>query len=120
MRTGPGRQYPILWTYKRRHLPLEIIAEHGAWRKVRDHEGIEGWILVTLLYGPRTAMVRGRVRSLYNKDDMSSPVLLTADPGVIGRILECTDIWCRLKVDNTKAWIEKRHLWGVYSHERLD
>lgn len=120
MRTGPGRQYPILWTYKRRFLPLEITAEHGAWRKVKDHEGIEGWILVTLLYGPRTAMVRGRVRTLYKEDDMSSAALLTAEPGVIGRILICTDIWCRLKIDNTKAWIEKRHVWGVYSHETLD
>tara|TARA_R110002096_G_scaffold9686_2_gene38210 strand:- start:915 stop:1442 length:528 start_codon:yes stop_codon:yes gene_type:complete len=120
MRSGPGRQYPILWTYKRRLLPLEITAEHGAWRKVRDHEGVEGWILVTLLYGPRTALIRGRVRTLYRDDDMSSAALLTAEPGVIGRILTCTDIWCRLKVGDTKAWIEKRHVWGVYNNEILD
>ena len=103
-----------------RLLPLEITAEHGAWRKVRDHEGVEGWILVTLLYGPRTALIRGRVRTLCRDDDMSSAALLTAEPGVIGRILTCTDIWCRLKVGDTKAWIEKRHVWGVYNNEILD
>ncbi len=39
LRTGPGVQYPVDWVYHRRHLPLEIIAEYGTWRKVRDWQG---------------------------------------------------------------------------------
>ena len=39
LRTGPGTRYPIEWVYKRRALPVEIIAEFDNWRRVRDWEG---------------------------------------------------------------------------------
>jgi len=120
MRTGPGRQYPIKWTYTRSLLPLEVIDEHGPWRKVRDHENVEGWMHVVLLSGKRTAMIRGRVRSLYKSNDLNSPLLLTVEPGVIGQILECSPMWCRLEIESTKAWVEKRHIWGVYNYEELE
>lgn len=120
MRTGPGRQYPIKWTYQRRLLPLEVIDEHGPWRKVRDHENITGWMHVVLLSGKRTAMIRGKTRTLYRDNTTGSPVLLTAEPGVIGEVVECQAIWCQLEIDNSDAWIEKRHIWGVYSHEEID
>ncbi len=120
MRTGPGRQYPVRWVYKRRGLPLEIIDEYGAWRKVRDHEGEEGWMLVSLLYGSRSVMVRGKTRNLHAEPNLSAPVRLTADPGVIGVIERCRDRWCEVTVDGTSAWIERRHVWGVYATEELD
>jgi len=120
LRTGPGRQYPIDWVYSRPGFPLEIIDEHGPWRKVRDHEGIKGWMLVSLLFGNRTAMIMGKARQLHEEDDLSSHVTVIAEPGVIGTIIECRNLWCRLNIDGDKAWIERRHLWGVYSHEELD
>lgn len=120
MRTGPGRQYPIRWVYNRRGMPFEIIDEHGAWRKVRDHDGEEGWMLVSLLYGSRSVMVRGRTRSLHAEPDLSAPVRLTADPGVIAEIERCRGLWCEVNMDGTSAWIERRHVWGVYAHEELD
>ena len=120
MRTGPGRQYPIRWVYNKRGLPLEIIDEYGAWRKVRDHDGEEGWMLVSLLYGSRSVMVRGRTRSLHAEPDLSAPVRLTADPGVIAEIERCRGLWCEVSMDGTSAWIERRHVWGVYAHEELD
>lgn len=121
MRTGPGLQYPIEWTYTRRTLPMEIIDEHGRWRKVRDHDGTTGWMLVSLLTSSkRFAMVRGRTRQLFLDKDLSSPVLVTAEPGVIGELVQCESIWCQMRVSDRKAWIERRHLWGVYSDETID
>ena len=49
LRTGPGEQYPIEWIYVRAGLPVEIIAEFGNWRRIRDFEGIEGWVFHSLL-----------------------------------------------------------------------
>lgn len=120
LRTGPGRQYPVDWVYSRRGLPLEVIDEHGAWRKVRDHEGVTGWMLVSLLYGKRSAMVRGKTRELYEEPNLSAAVTLVAEPGVIGLIEECEGLWCELDIEGTSAWIERRHLWGVYAHEAID
>ncbi|HEC90533.1 MAG TPA: hypothetical protein ENI55_02585, partial [Alphaproteobacteria bacterium] len=39
MRAGPGVRYPVEWVYKRRYLPVQIIAEYKTWRKVRDWHG---------------------------------------------------------------------------------
>ena len=36
---------------------MEIIQEFDNWRKVRDPEGNEGWILHSLLSGERTVIV---------------------------------------------------------------
>lgn len=120
MRTGPGRQYPILWIYKRSHLPLEVVEEHKAWRKVRDHEGITGWMHVSLLSSRRTAMVIGTTRKLYHENSPASPVRLIADAGVIGEVKSCEGIWCQLEIDGTSGWIERRYLWGVYERETLE
>lgn len=120
MRTGPGRQYPIRWVYSRRGLPLEIIDEHGAWRKVRDHEGETGWMLVSLLYGSRSVMIRGKQRALYSEPSLQGDILLTAEPGVIGEIERCDGLWCEVTIDGTSAWIERRHVWGVYTTEEID
>lgn len=120
MRTGPGRQYPIRWVYNRRGLPLEIIDEHGAWRKVRDHDGEEGWMLVSLLYGSRSVMIRGKARNLHAEPDLSAAVRIIAEPGVIGEIERCEGLWCEVTIDGSSAWIERRHVWGVYANETLD
>ena len=120
LRTGPGTHYPIDWVYKRQSLPMEVIDEHGPWRKVRDHEQTEGWIHVQLLIGPRYAMIRGKTRTLFAEKDLASPSLIIAEAGVIGLLLTCEDIWCQLNIEGREAWIERRHLWGVYKNEVFD
>ena len=37
VRRGPGPDFPLLWQYQRRNLPLEIIGEYDGWRQIRDH-----------------------------------------------------------------------------------
>ena len=58
MRTGPGRNYPGIWLYKRRDLPVRVLQLYPNWRKIEDPDGEQGWMLVTLLSDRRTAIVR--------------------------------------------------------------
>ncbi|MFN7709352.1 MAG: SH3 domain-containing protein, partial [Holosporales bacterium] len=44
VRVGPGREYPVEWTYYRANLPVEIFQEYDVWRHIRDAEGTEGWV----------------------------------------------------------------------------
>lgn len=123
VRTGPGERYPISWVYKRAHLPVEITEEFDHWRKVRDIEGSEGWILKSLLSGERTALVKSKKKNtqiLRRLPEDSAPPVLRVEPLVIGQLLECNREWCRLQVDNYKGWIRKTSLWGVYAHEEFD
>jgi len=43
MRTGPGRNYPGTWLYKRRDLPIRVIQVYPNWRKIEDPDGEQGW-----------------------------------------------------------------------------
>src|SRR5918992_1106484 len=58
MRAGPGRNYPGIWLYKRRDLPVRVIKLYPNWRLIEDPDGTRGWMLVSLLSDQRTAMVK--------------------------------------------------------------
>ena len=58
MRTGPGRNYPGIWLYKRRDLPIRVVQIYPNWRKIEDPDGEQGWMLVTLLSDRRTGIVK--------------------------------------------------------------
>src|SRR6185312_6529528 len=56
-RIGPSRENEVTWVYTHAGLPVEITAEYGNWRRIRDWEGSEGWVYHSLLSGRRTALV---------------------------------------------------------------
>ena len=51
LREGPSKDHATKWVYQRAGLPVEITAEFDIWRKVRDSEGAEGWVLHSLETG---------------------------------------------------------------------
>jgi len=122
LRTGPGVQYPEEWIYQRKNLPLEIIAEHHTWRKVRDWQGTQGWMHQSLLSGQRTLIVTGTTRNLRQKPDSNSRAVARAEPGVVGRVLGCAKetVWCEVEIDGFKGWLRRIEFWGVYPEEAVD
>ena len=64
LRTGPGVQYPVDWVYKRRNMPVEVLAEFGTWRKVRDIQGTQGWVHQSLLSSNRWVTITGQARTV--------------------------------------------------------
>ena len=57
-RTGPGKNYPGVWLYQRRDLPVRVVKKYEHWRLIQDPDGAQGWMLVSLLSDRRTAIVR--------------------------------------------------------------
>lgn len=117
VRFGPGKQYPINWVFTRRGIPVEIIAEFDTWRKIRDHEGTEGWINAGLLNSLRTIMIQGTLRELKRTPEAKARVLLRAEPGVIGTLFECRDSWCRVEIEGQRGWLQRGDFWGVLPNE---
>lgn len=120
MRTGPGREYPILWEYKRRGLPLKVIAEFDTWRKVTDHEGTTGWMHVSTLSIKRIALVRDTTARIHDNPENQAQVLAVAERGVLLEIEQCQPQWCRISARNVKGWIARPSIWGVLDNEILD
>ena len=121
MRTGPGRNYPGTWLYKRRDLPIRVIKTYPNWRLIEDPDGTRGWMLVSLLSDRRTAIVRpGQPRSIHERPDPSSRVAYLAEPGVVGRIERCANDWCRIRIGAREGHIRVADVWGVGEGEVVD
>jgi SH3-like domain-containing protein len=117
VRFGPGQQYPINWVFTRPGIPLEIVAEFDNWRKIRDFEGAEGWIASRLLSGRRTIMIQGTVRDIRRRAETRARVLLRAEPGVIGDLLECQGSWCLVEIEGQRGWLQRDDFWGTLPGE---
>jgi SH3-like domain-containing protein len=118
MRTGPGRNYPANWLYQRAGLPVKVIEVYPGWRKVRDPDGAEGWMIGNLVSDQRTAMVSGAaVVELRDAPNPGARVLWRAEPGVIGRVTRCGEGWCKIDVKGRGGFVETSHLWGVDAGE---
>jgi SH3-like domain-containing protein len=120
MRAGPGRNYPGTWLYVRRDLPVRVTEVHQSWRKIEDPDGTSGWMLVNLLSDARTAIVRGEgPQPMYERPDAAAAIRFRAEPGVVGRISQCADGWCRLDVSGRGGFIRSEQIWGVEPGETV-
>jgi len=124
LREGPSKEHATKWVYERAGLPVEITAEFEIWRKVRDSEGVEGWVLHSLLSGRRTALVtpnkKGENSKLYARAAASADLAATLQSGVIVNIRNCDGAWCLVDGDGFKGYIEQVKLWGVYPDEKVE
>ena len=120
--TGPGRNYPNVWLYQRRDLPVRVIKKYETWRLIQDPDGAQGWMLVTLLSDRRTAIVKpGDPRPVRVDRSDGAKVHYLAEPGVVGRISKCKgDGWCRIEIGNRQGYVRAADLWGVGANEVVD
>ncbi len=120
-RRGPSLSHRVDWTFLRRGLPLEVTAEYGNWRRVRDAEGAGGWVHHTLLSGVRTVLVQGEGPApLRAGASEAAAIRAFAEPGVVARLEACAGDWCELSADGAAGWAPRAALWGVGPDEAIE
>ena len=120
MRTGPARTYPASWLYQRADLPVRVVAVFKEWRRVRDPDGTEGWMLGNLISSTRTAVVRSAAPLAMRERPVAGARLRwRAAPGVVGRLSRCGGGWCWFDVKGQGGYVEVAGLWGVEAGEEL-
>ena len=131
LREGPSKDNRTAWVFQRAGLPVEITAEYETWRRIRDAEGTEGWVLHSLLSGRRTALVMPWAKPemaalpLLDKADDKGALVAQLQPNVIANVKSCRDGWCRVLIPRDHAsdiagFIKQDRLWGVYPNERVE
>ena len=97
-RKGPGGDYPALWVYRVKGLPVQVVAETTDWRRICDPDGGAAWVHRSMVDGRRTVMALG-----------ATPIPLLRTPGagaaetglLNGRALAglraCQGAWCKVK-----------------------
>jgi SH3-like domain-containing protein len=124
LREGPSKDHRTSWVFQRAGLPVEITAEFDTWRKIRDSDGSEGWVLHSLLSGRRTALVapwkKDVVLPLVARPADDSRALANLQPGVLANVKRCDGTWCRVFGDGFDGYMKQTSLWGVYPDEHID
>ena len=117
VRRGPSLSHKIDWIYKRQNMPLEIYAEYENWRRVRDFEGLGGWVHYTLLSGIRYVLVKDELLEMRLLPSIEAQVMAKMPQYNIATLDKCTKDWCRIIDDGYKGWVQKDAIWGVYKNE---
>ncbi|WP_395666713.1 SH3 domain-containing protein [Methylocella sp.] len=126
LREGPSKEHRTSWVFLRAGLPVEITAEFDVWRRIRDSEGSEGWVLHSLLSGRRTALVtpwkkeKGVETRVYDAPGGHGAVRAMLQPNVIANVKSCDGAWCRVWGEGFKGYVAEGDLWGVYPGEKID
>lgn len=127
LRVGPGRDYAVQWLYLKPGLPVEIVQEYDNWRRIRDSEGTEGWVLQTLLSGKRAGIaapwgkaVSAEPISLFNAADDRSAVTAQLESGVLGKVTACDGNWCKFESSGYDGFVRQTDIWGAYPGEVFD
>jgi SH3-like domain-containing protein len=120
-RRGPSLDQRVDWEFVHRGLPLEITAEYGQWRRVRDADGLGGWVHHALLSGVRTALVLGEAAvPLRAGPGYDAAVRAMAEPGVLVRIEACQGDWCEISAGGFEGWLPRAAIWGVGPDESIE
>lgn len=113
-RNGPDEAHRLLWIYRAKGLPVQVVAETREWRRVCDPQGGLAWVHKRTIDGRRTAM---RVQP--------TPLALLASPKEGARISawlrgrstasldKCEKGWCRLKAEGSSGWARETQIWGA-------
>jgi SH3-like domain-containing protein len=123
VREGPSKTHRTTWIFQRAGLPVEITAEFDTWRRIRDSEGSEGWVLQSLLVGKRTALVapwkKGEIFNLMATPAETGALAAKLQAGVVGSVKTCDGTWCRFFGEGFDGFIAQASLWGVYPDEKF-
>lgn len=125
VRRGPSSDHPVAFVFQRKGMPVEITAEFENWRKIRDSDGAEGWILQSMLSGRRNAFVapwsgNDAPLDLHDAKAAKSGVTARLSPGVLASIGTCDGRWCEITAGDFEGYAEQNRLWGVYPGEVVD
>lgn len=113
VRRGPSLSHRIDWIFKRREMPVQVVAEYGHWRRVIDRDGQGGWVHYSMISGSRTVIVDENMMALRSRPDAGAPENAVLESGVIAKLDECDLTWCWLEAGGYKGWAPKAVLWGV-------
>ena len=113
-RAGPGDDHKLLFVYKVRGLPLQVVAETSEWRRVCDPEGTLAWVHKRVTDGRRMTMNTSAqaVPLLKRPKDGFKPAAFL-NPRALAALDRCDKGWCKVKADHASGWVQEGALWGT-------
>ena len=86
----------------------------------RGWQGTEGWVHQAMLSGRRTAIVTTGRRAIRVEPARDARIVAEIEERVVGRLLACRPLWCRIEIAGLRGWIRRAVIWGVRDGETFD
>lgn len=117
LHVGPGLNYPVDWVLTLKHMPVLILSDFGAWRRIKLYDGTVGWVHKSLLCGKKTAMTKRSVLLMSGASDTSRP-LAKMGKLVVVYVVKRSGEWIKVLVntpeqDKLVGWVPEKELWGI-------
>ncbi|BDT56967.1 hypothetical protein MasN3_04610 [Massilia varians] len=98
-----------------RGMPLQVVSSYAEWVKVRDANGDLAWTEAKGLGPRRNLVVRTPGAKVFAGPDETSPVLMTADRGVLLELVDPTALtWIRIRHrDGIDGYVRANDVWGL-------
>jgi SH3-like domain-containing protein len=113
-RAGPSDDHRLLWVYRVRGLPVQVVAETAEWRRVCAPDGQLSWVHKRTTDGRRTAMnTTADEVPLYRKPRPGARITAMLKPRALASLVRCEEGWCRVKADDASGWVREGRLWGT-------
>ncbi len=113
-RAGPGDDHKLLFVYRKRGLPLQVIAETSEWRRVCDQDGQVAWIHKRVTDGRRAVINTSRSPApLLASPKAGSETAALLNVRAMAELDQCKKGWCRINTDGAKGWVREGSLWGT-------
>jgi SH3-like domain-containing protein len=113
-RKGPGKDYPTVFVYHARGLPVQVVDETSEWRKICDPDGGVVWVASAMVDGRRTVMAAGQAPlALRKSPDDAAPPEAYLRPRAIAALGACKAGWCELNAAGASGWVREAEVWGL-------
>lgn len=113
-RSGPSEDNRVLWTYKSRGLPVQVVAETKEWRRICDPDGGLVWVKKGQVDGHRNVMRAGtKALTLRHAPKDQAGVAAYLKPRSVAEFQGCKAGWCKVKAQRISGWAPSTELWGV-------
>jgi SH3-like domain-containing protein len=112
-RSGPGDDYDVVWVFRARRLPVQIIEETRDWRKICDPDGKSSWVRRSALDGRRTLYAASdHDIVLRRRPKPDAPIAAELRAKSIVDFDKAQGDWRQVKVGGVTGWAQASELWG--------
>lgn len=113
-RQGPGKDYPALWIYHVRGLPVQIVAETEDWRRICDPDGGATWVHRSMVDGRRAILAIGPGPvTLRRRPSDAAPASGYLNARALASLKDCRGDWCKVTAEGVTGWMPAARAWGL-------
>ena len=113
-RGGPGDDYALKWVYRAAGVPLQVVEETAAWRRVCDPDGGLAWVHGRTVTTDRRVMnLAGAELPMRSAPSADARLVARLAPRATAAVGACKKGWCRLTIAHVSGWSEAARLWGT-------